>query len=71
MPAVRRHGRGVHRRPVRYRRPVVAIDEATVVVSSTIGAGKVIVAVAGGAIRAGLGTVDVLCSATEFGPIVV
>jgi len=50
---------------------VVAIEETTVVVSSTIGAGKVIVAVAGGAIRAGGGTVDVLCSATEFGPIVV
>jgi len=66
MPAVRRHERGVHRRPVRYRRPVVAVDVATVVVSSAIGAGRVIVAATGGA---GGETVDMLCSATEFGPI--
>jgi len=69
MPAVRRHGRGVHRRPVRYRRPVVAVDVVTLVVSSAVGAGRVVGAAASTA--AGGGTVDVLCSATEFGPIAV
>jgi len=47
---------------------VVAVDVATVVVSSATGAGRVKVAAAGGA---GGGTVDVLCSANEFGPIAV
>lgn len=64
MLAVRRHGHGVHRRPVGYRRPLVAVDVTAVVVSSAIG-GIVKIAAAGG----GGGTLDVLCSATEFGPI--
>lgn len=75
MPAVRRHGRGVHRRPVRYHRPVVAVDVATVVVSLAFGAGRVVEAAAATASMTvggvGGGTVDVLCSATEFGPIAV
>lgn len=73
MPAVRRHGRGVHRRPVRYRGPVVAVDVTSVVVSSAIGgrvktltaAATAVAAVGGG----GGSTLDVLCSGTEFGPI--
>lgn len=57
MPVVRRHDRGVHRRPVRYRRPVVTTDVTEV----TIG-GRVVVIEGGG----GVGT---LHSATESGPI--
>jgi hypothetical protein len=70
MPAVRRHGHGVYRLRVRYRRPVVDIaDVATVVASSAVGAGRVILAAA--AAGSGRDTVDVLCSATVFGPIAV
>lgn len=62
MPAVRRHGHGVH------CYPAVAVELTTVTRSVSI-TGRVIVIVGGGE-GGGGGVCDgVLCSATEFSPI--
>lgn len=62
MPAVCRHGRGVH------CYPVVAVNLTTVTRSVSI-SGRVIVIVGGGEGGGGAVCDSVLCSAAEFSPI--